>query len=352
MTKESGNDLIKSFLEKMEELKIKHYKSLSPKIQHSLKEYKALLKSEKNVEKKARLAQEFLYLKKLANLKIIGFNSGSYDLPCIVNYILEIVDPKDVSVIKRGETLFALDFRGFSFRDAMNYCGPISLAKFAEIFQLPISKEIFPYEKFESIEEISRTKSWPSYTDFKSSLPCQKSDYLDEINIILNLPFVFGIENFGHFLDFIGVKIELESSFLNSSFLPDLSEEQKDLIKKALPISPKAYFAQKFEFERKIETGEYTSFLDYLKFYNLLDCDLLTEAMKKFLEIFSDCFDVCLFERLSLPAISESIMWQCYDPGSPKMFSFSENYGFLNQKIREKLQGGPTIIFHRHAEVR
>ena len=67
MTKESGNDLIKRFLEKMEELKIKHYKSLSPKIQHSLKEYKALLKCEKNVEKKARLAQEFIYLKKLAD---------------------------------------------------------------------------------------------------------------------------------------------------------------------------------------------------------------------------------------------------------------------------------------------
>lgn len=40
-----------------------------------------------------------------------------------------------------------------------------------------------------------------------------------------------------------------------------------------------------------------------------------------------------------------------YDKSCPRMFSFDENYGFLNNEIRQKLMGGPTIIFHRHVEV-
>ena len=45
-------------------------------------------------------------------------------------------------------------------------------------------------------------------------------------------------------------------------------------------------------------------------------------------------------------------MWSFYDQDAPKMFSFGPAYGFLNQQIRDKLQGGPTIIFHRHAEIK
>ena len=33
------------------------------------------------------------------------------------------------------------------------------------------------------------------------------------------------------------------------------------------------------------------------------------------------------------------------------MFSFSEDYGFVNAEIRKKLSGGPTVIYHRHVEV-
>ena len=75
-------------------------------------------------------------------------------------------------------------------------------------------------------------------------------------------------------------------------------------------------------------------------------------AMVKFIESFKECFNVNLLDKLSLPGISETIMWSLYDTNCPRMFSFSEEYGFLNREIRKKLMGGPTIIFHRHAEVK
>lgn len=43
-----------------------------------------------------------------------------------------------------------------------------------------------------------------------------------------------------------------------------------------------------------------------------LDCEILTHAMLKFIEVFDDCFEVHLFDKLSLPGISEEIMWSVW----------------------------------------
>ena len=351
MTEKGAEELIQNFLTVLETLRVKHYQSLPEAVKEYFKTIKCRMKAATSVKEKAELATNFRYLQNMSTLKVLGFNSGKYDLPCLLNRILALIDLKDVHVIKRGETIFSLSFNGLSFRDCMNYSGPMSLEKFASIFKLPISKGIFPYEKFQSATEMENFKHWPSYKDFWSSLPCFHKDHFREINEILQLPIIYKINSFGEFLDTFGIDFEVSATERNSPFSPDLTDARKLDLNKKLPLSPKLYFEQKFEFESRIESGEFSSFLDHLRHYNLLDCQLLTEAMKRFLKIFDECFDICLFERLSLPAISESIMWNSYDSNCPKMFSFDAKYGFLNEKIREKLQGGPTILFHRHAEV-
>ena len=309
------------------------------------------IKNAKSVQKKTEIAQEFRFIQNIATLKVLGFNSSKYDLPCLLNSILELIDISKIHIIKRGESIFALTFNGFSFRDAMHYCGPMSLKKFASIFKLPISKGIFPYEAFSDIQQLRDSNQWPSYKDFSSSLPTTQKDFTPEINQILNLPLIYGLNNFGEFIDFFALDIVCRPESRNAQFMPDLLPDEIDRLKNQLPMSPKLFFQQKFEYEERIKSGQYSSFLDHLIYYNLLDCQVLTEAMKKFLEIFKICFHVCLFERLSLPAISEAIMWKFYDSNNAQMFSFNEKYGFLNKKIRESLMGGPTIVFHRHAEV-
>ena len=44
-------------------------------------------------------------------------------------------------------------------------------------------------------------------------------------------------------------------------------------------------------------------------------------------------------------------MWTNYDVGQGKIFSFGEKFKFLNERIRESMLGGPTIIFTRHCEI-
>ena len=208
MTETGAQTLVKDFLKVLEKIRIKHYKSLPLSVQDSLKSTKDRLKSAKSIREKTEISQEFRYLQNVATLKVIGFNSGMYDLPCLMNQILGLVDLKKVHVIKRGETIFSLSFDGLSFRDCMNYSGPMSLSKFAAIFELPISKGIFPYEKFRSISEMEKTKTWPSYRDFWSSLPNFETNFVSEINEILSLPILYSIENFGEFLDFFQIDVE------------------------------------------------------------------------------------------------------------------------------------------------
>lgn len=40
-----------------------------------------------------------------------------------------------------------------------------------------------------------------------------------------------------------------------------------------------------------------------------MDCTILKDAMISFIEIFSKCFNAQLLDKLSLPGISEDIMW-------------------------------------------
>jgi len=262
---------------------------------------------------------------------------------------VEIVGPSNVSVIKKGSAIFNLKFGFINFRDSQNYCGPASLAKFASMFKLDISKQLFPYEKFSTINEIKSQIKWPDYPDFVSKLGTSYTFKMSDLSNMLEKRF---FATFGELLDYYKLNLEGFSDCQRASvYLPTLSNEQIPKLERHFNISPIDYFQQKIEYDQKISSGEYETFCCYLVEYNLMDCRLLTQAMSRFIKLFKNCFRVCLFDKLSLPGISEQIMWQHFDGNCPKMFSFDESYGFLNERIREKLQGGPTIIMHRHIEL-
>lgn len=210
-----------------------------------------------------------------------------------------MVGPEEVNVIKRGSSFFSLNFRNLSFRDAMNYTlmfpkrlikivnflpikfnyllfrnpykGPMSSVKFANVFDLQMEKGLFPYELFNDISQLKEQKCWPKYKDFQSSLPSKPVNFIDEIDDILSLPIIFSFENFGELLRFFEIDINLTENQYFSELRPILSEEQEKKLSEELFLSPKEYFEQKFQFERKIESGLFTNYIDHLKFYNEKD---------------------------------------------------------------------------------
>lgn len=352
MTRKGGVDLLSVFVDKMKELQRRHYERLPRNIKQAMAEYK-LRKRLKclSVSEKKKICDRFYYLKSITRLKIIGLNSAKYDLPCMMTYLIEAVGAEKVKPIKKGSSYFELKVEMLSFRDCNNYTGPISLANFANIFKLQMVKSIFPYEKFQSIDEMRQQILWPKYSDFYSTLYKKHQIFTEELGQILTTDSdLHTVADLFKRFDFQPKSFPEE--YLKKPYLDVLSEEQKMEIYDYFNISPLIYLEQEKFYTEAISTGQFKNFVDYLSWYNLLDCDLLMEAMSKFIRLFETFFGATILDRLSLPGVSESIMWGKYDKTSPKMFSFNDKYGFLNTRIREKLQGGPTIIFHRHAEIK
>ena len=147
----------------------------------------------------------------------------------------------------------------------------MSLARFAKIFDLEMTKGIFPYELFSDISQLKAQKTWPKYKDFQSSLPSKPVNFTDEIDDILSLPIIFSFDSFGELLRFLEIDINLTEAQYFSELRPILSDEQEKKLIDELFLSPKEYFEQKFEFERKIESGSFKDFSDHLRYYNEKD---------------------------------------------------------------------------------
>lgn len=122
MERKDGVALVQLFIKKMESLQRKHFYGLPQSIRRALKLFRIKI-TDKNlsVKEKSNIGAKLNYLEQLSNLKVLGFNSDSYDLPCLISYFLEVMGPENVHVIKRGSSLFALNYNRLSFRDAMNY---------------------------------------------------------------------------------------------------------------------------------------------------------------------------------------------------------------------------------------
>ena len=106
------------------------------------------------------------------------------------------------------------------------------------------------------------------------------------------------------------------------------------------------YLQSRIDFEHKIETNEWKSMVDYLIFYNLRDSTILLQAFKNFVELFIGEFNVSPLDTISMPSLASKISWQYYNHHDYAIFSFSNDYGFLNEEIRSYgLNGGLVSKF-------
>lgn len=144
----------------------------------------------------------------------------------------------------------------------------MNLEKFAKIFDLSLTKGLFPYELFEDIKQLEETRVWPSYKEFYSSLPSKNNDFSSELDDILKVPMIFGFEKLGSLLEFLEIPISLSKSEYDCNEVQFMTEKNREDLKQKLFISPLLFFEQKFSFESKIAAGAYSSFLDHLKYYN------------------------------------------------------------------------------------
>lgn len=88
-----------------------------------------------------------------------------------------------------------------------------------------------------------------------------------------------------------------------------------------------------------------STMIDFLKEYNLKDCRILAQAIKKHWQGFKEDFDVDLHKKLSLPGISQEIAFKNYDSTMNKIYSIP--IPKIKEDIRKFLNGGICLVLHR-----
>ena len=86
---------------------------------------------------------------------------------------------------------------------------------------------------------------------------------------------------------------------------------------------------------------------DYLKFYNLLDVQPLTDALQTCFQNYMKYFHVDGLSKLSLPSIGFHSMYQLFDQDLPYVCSFNRTGDSVRRLFRDNVMGGLSTVFHR-----
>ena len=195
-----------------------------------------------------------------------------------------------VSCLKKANKYTTFDIGPIAFKDVLSYSAPCSLSKYLKQWGAEETKSVFPYEFFQSIEQIEEMESFPPYEAFYSSLKNQ--------NITIE--------------QYQDAKQTFDSHI-------------------NLPIGDK---------------NRWCSMKDFLKYYNLLDVRPLVDAIGNSFHAFEEHFGVNPFAKISLPGLAFDAMFEMYPENLPLSYSFGDEE--WRQIFRKSVIGGLTTVTHRH----
>ena len=346
MNEADYNDFIKLFINHLIDISEDFRQTIPSEILNSIKyienEILCFKQKERNYSfhQIKQLSSAKHYLNNLCRLRCYGYNSGRYDLPCLFPGLLTFADnnKNKFSVLKRGNSILSLTLDNIVFVDSCNFTSGCSLDAFTRMWGASVTKAIFPYEKFTSIESLENTKEWPKMQDFHSKLHPHKHKYtanqleleINKIQNVLNYNFQLIVEQ----IDPVGSCVSI-SDLANCEF----------------PVKIEIYTDLWIFFEIKLRNGEMESMKDYLEYYNSLDTISLVEAFENYIESFLQNFDVNPNDYITLPGLAERVMWSKFDSSKYSPYTLGKDFGHVNKLIRENLKGGLSCVFTRHVEV-
>ena len=253
-----------------------------------------------------------------------------------------------VDVIKRGSGIFYIHCpKRFRFLDARNFTSGGSLSSFARTYGVTVPKGLFPYERYVTVSEMERAKSWPCIKSFKSHIsnfkPTNIEAKLAESYKFLNEKIDLTPEMFIKKLCLTGI---LESHS-NGQFKlkPDIN------LKRHFPVCPVDYAVNYADYENLKAEDKISNMHDFLCYYNVKDTEILSEAFGNLCESFRSDSNTNPLEFLSLPSVAQSIMWSMYDSNINSAYCFAKGDESLNLLIPNNIRGGLTSVFMRHAEI-
>ena len=280
------------------------------------------------------------YLGSLRKLFVYGFNSQSYDLCVLFSGLLAHAKSRNMNfdVLKRGNQILCLRMGPLVFCDCLNFSPGCNLDSFGQMWGATAVKSCFPYEHYDDISAIENAESWPPIIAFKSSLGRKIFTY--EIDEILEI--------------FTMAKSSINCTEMDFVQMVRMTNEQcqiSDLITHQFPICLKTYVNTWVHYVKKFNAGEMSSMKDFLIYYNSIDTELLCSGFQNYVESFIRNFQISPVGYLTLPGLSEKVMWKQFDRTENSPYSFPKKFGHLNAILRDNLIGGLSTVFKRHVEI-
>ena len=201
-------------------------------------------------------------------------------------------------------------------------------------------KLTFPYERWDAIEAVASKKDWPAYGDFASSLSrkkptCYKKSIMNALRVAKEL---WEDITFVQFIEALSLKQYVSGDENNFSIA--------DNIANWYVVDPEVYLRSKHTYEvRQME-----NMLEYLKFYNCVDVEVLTAAFSRYSKSFFENFALNPLDFVSLPGMAEKAMWRHYDTTVNSPYTFHDNFSHVPKLIKSQIVGGLACCFHRHAQ--
>ena len=185
----------------------------------------------------------------------------------------------------RGNSFFILLVDGIQFRDVLNYSVKTNLSTFVKTWGVSEQKGVWPYELYQTVEEICSAKEFPAYQTFKSSLSSNKA--LEEHKqqakrLYYEMLTRNEITNSREF--FILFDHSLDQAVFDEVF--------------DWYVEPALFLSTRKMYNEKQEAKEWSSMMDLLEWYNNNDVIILEAALTKCMASFKEYFNVTAIDKL------------------------------------------------------
>jgi hypothetical protein len=220
-----------------------------------------------------------------------------FDLTVLAPYLLPELQRRNekVTLLKKNSSYFSITTDSLIFKDVYFFTPPTSMAKYLKQNGVIEEKSVFPYQAFNSVEEMRQQIQFPSHQQFFSNL-------------------------------------------------------------KQTNISTSEYSQAKNEYDRRRllpnkHPNKINNFVDWLVHYNIMDVVPLSQAINNSFDNFFHIFGIDPSWCLSLPKFAQMCMFKEYKSSAPLSYSFNFKMDHLRTLFRENLQGGLVNVYHRMTDL-
>ena len=254
-------------------------------------------------------------------LGVFGFNSAGYDVKLIKQYLFKELCERGEQpsfTVKKAGKYPCIKTEHLKFLDILQFLAPgYNLKSFFKAFGVSEQKGYFPYDYFTDANQLDE-RTLPPYEAFYSSLK--------HCNV-------------------------LEEEYDSFQKLLDQGKTEQEALQTLRLIEKPKTGPQNYDWLHQLwREKEWTTFADYLKWYNDLDVTPMISAIDNMNNFYKERKIDFIHQAISLPGIAMRVCFDSVTDPNAEFHLFNNKNKDIYKLFKDNIVGRPSIIFNRHHE--